>query len=75
MICQETRDLSCLALLFQITCPQYLLSATSGTTFVVSAYDDGVVKCFIHTKILPFDLTTRFGANAIPGLEAGNGSP
>lgn len=45
--CQELRDLSRRALLFQITFVQYLLSVKCGTTFAV-VEEDGVVKCFQH---------------------------
>lgn len=45
-LCEETRRLSRLALLFQIIFVQYLLCVTSGTKFVVSE-DDGVFKCFL----------------------------
>lgn len=73
-ICEETRHPSRLALLFQILFVQYLLWVTSGTKFFVSE-DDGVFKCFFHTKILSFDNTTRSDANAIAGYEAGDVIP
>lgn len=53
IICQETKNLSRVALLFQITFVQYLLSVNSGTTFVVSE-EDGVVYS-IMSKTQPSD--------------------